>query len=322
MNVAIISKVEHAQPHAEAVRRLGHEVDIIDPYVARKMPETYDIYVCRVESVSHSAFDLLNEWRRNGKNVVFENSKTKIVQAIEKFGPPVEEIMTLTRQEKLKLAVSATGIYSPRVVFDEVNLAALYGLGFAQPGQSKTQYIREALEATAAFAAVGERSQGGPWSELLADPTANVTRFYRRTRTGKATVKMVSRRPLRDRTATSVAVILGLERHQGELEQDEVPGSVIEQELPPEPEAQIEANVPVEPVEVQPDAEVVPPPGAAVAPKPANAKADLKEILTMLNEALLALNIADMTVVPSENGPQIQMSQIVIRRITSIEGLE
>jgi len=347
--------VEHAQPHAKALKELGHEVEIIYPYVARNLsPGSYDVYVCRVESVSHSAFDKMNEWKREGRQIVFENSKTKIIEAIEKIAKgqqltEEEKNMKLTRPERLQRAVDATGIYSPRVTFTEVMFGQLFALGFAPPGKSRTDYIRSAMEAVTDYAQISDKSQGGPWTEMLSRPGQNITSFYRRTKQGRVQIKMVTRRPLRSDTAKLAALILGLEYGYREDSQQSdtlaeamvyentTPLAVAQatENLPPEPEeteetleslmetnfveSSPEVEIPV--VEVEAPAPVVAPVISA-APKKSDAKSDLKEIVTMLNEALLSLNIADFNLVPSVDGPKIQISQVVVRKVTSIEGLE
>ena len=97
MKICILSKPEHARPHAEALRERGHEVDVVDP--KGSYPLSYDVYVCRIESVSHQASWDMADLRRTGKTVIFENSKTRILAAVAKLTE--DDVMTIKNLETL-----------------------------------------------------------------------------------------------------------------------------------------------------------------------------------------------------------------------------
>ncbi len=344
MKIAIISKIEHAQPHAEALRKRGHEVDVIDPRAG--YPLTYDVYVCRIESVSHQAYWDAHELQRKGYTWVFENSKTKILRAIEALEPktPAQETtemfegMTLTK--KMSKAIDTFGLFSPSQspFLTDHQIEELNRVGLCANAREGTA-LRDNLST------VPKGSWAGVWGQAKADPSFHMYTLFKLGHTGnRMPVQFLSRSRHDSRKIETAARIMGMltegqaagykagqqsnqpllqELHEQVAEAPNVP--VVEEELPPEPEVKVETPV----VEVAPqpvtEAAVLNPTEPAVIaapPKPAGAKADLKELLAMLNDAMLSLNIADLKVIPSKDGPKVELSQVVIRKVTSLDDLE
>ena len=74
-------------------------------------------------------------------------------------------------------------------------------------------------------------------------------------------------------------------------------------------------------VEIAPPVEPEPESLPVILPSNGRAKNDIKELLVMLNEALLASNIASVQIKPNKEGPTYEIEQIVIRKLTSIDDL-
>ncbi len=107
---------------------------------------------------------------------------------------------------------------------------------------------------------------------------------------------------------------LGMPKMEPLWEITPVPVQKTESVLEPEPEA-VEGSGPQ--VEIEPEPEPLPAPVSTNG----RAKSDMKELLVMLNEALLASNIASIQIKPNKEGPTYEIEQIVIRKLTSIDDL-
>jgi hypothetical protein len=86
--VGILSKPEHAKPHAKALEEDGHDVVLLGARVS-EIPDTLDALVVRVASCSHGATEIAFSARRNGDlPVIFANSVTQIRERIrQEFSP-------------------------------------------------------------------------------------------------------------------------------------------------------------------------------------------------------------------------------------------
>ena len=105
--IGIISKEAHTKSHAKALTDLGHEVLLLGGN-PNSYPETLDILVVRPASCSHRATDLAREARNDiTMSVVWENSQSKILAAVNKLYPPAP--IRLGRKEMLELLGMDTG---------------------------------------------------------------------------------------------------------------------------------------------------------------------------------------------------------------------
>lgn len=343
MKIAIVSKIEHAQPHAEALRKLGHDVDIIDPKGV--YPPSYDVYVCRNSSVSHQASWDMADLRLEGKTVIFENSKTKILQAIQALQPAEEGEMfeNLTINNKLAKALDVFSVFNPsqNTYLTDHQIEELARIGMAS-SVSEAKKVRDAL------ASVPKGSWAGIWGQAKANPDLIMTVMYKLGHTGnRMQVQLLSKDRQEKVKLEKAARVMGLmtEEQARAYKPQGRSAQPLLQEL--HEAAQAEVNVPkVEelPPEIDDPVEVSPTPTVVVvaevtdgvpapktprpdrvepAPKPASSpKTDIKELLSMLNDTLLALNIADIRIVPSKDGAKIEVSQIVVRKVTSLDDLE
>ena len=328
MKICILSKPEHAGPHAQALRELGHVVDVIDP--KGSYPPSYDVYVCRNSSVSHQTSWDSADLRELGKTVIFENSKTKILAAIAKLteeDKPVtyrDQINRLTIDQKASTAIDVFGVFNP-VHTKQMTLHQIrefHRLGLVRD-------IEEASDMAQTLLAVPKGSWAAVWGQQKSNPTLFLDSFYKMGPAGnRVLVHLVSKRRHEKKKLDEAARILGLltAEEAGKIVAATVSTTVLEtlQE-----EANTVAEVPAE-SEAAGHVEEVPEPSPVVVPvtasppepKPVSHKADIKELLGMLNEALLAINVTELSVVPTPAGPQVKFSQVVVRRVTSIDDLE
>lgn len=84
MKIGIISKKSHAKSHAEMLEELGHSVVLLGGSPT-SVPASIEVTVCRVVSCSHAASALAAKMRRNGRKVIFEDSVTRLKQAVERL---------------------------------------------------------------------------------------------------------------------------------------------------------------------------------------------------------------------------------------------
>ena len=342
MKICILSKPEHAGPHAHALRELGHEVDVIDP--KGSYPPSYDVYVCRNSSVSHQTSWDSADLREQGKVVIFENSKTKILAAIAKL---TEEQKTMTYREQLNrltidhkasTAVDVFGVFNP-VHTKQMSLHQIqefHRLGLVGD-------VDKASDMVQALQSVPKGSWAGIWGQMKSNPTLFMDSYYKMGPAGnRIPVHLVAKRRHEKRKLDAAARILGLltAEEAGKIVAASVPTPVLdtlqeeanvmqEEVIPATPEVIEAAGFKLRWIEAAEELEVTPPqPTAPVMvavspePKPVSHKADIKELLGMLNEALLAVHVTELTVVPTAEGPQVKFSQVVVRKVTSIDDLE
>ncbi len=337
MKICILSKPEHAGPHADALRQLGHEVDVIDP--KGSYPPSYDVYVCRNSSVSHQTSWDSADLREQGKTVIFENSKTKILAAIAKLTEeekPVtyrDQINKLTIDQKAATAIDVFGVFNPVHTKQRSlhQIQEFHRLGFIKN-------IDEASDMAQTLLSVPKGSWAAVWGQMKSNPNLFLDSYYKMGPAGnRVLVHLVSKRRHDKKKMDAAARIIGLltAEEAGKIVAASVPTPVLdtlqeeanvplmqEEAVPVTPEmiGAAEEMVGIQPVEVaQPTAPVVVSPPE---PRPVSHKADIKELLGMLNEALLAINVTELSVVPAPAGPQVKFSQVVIRKVTSIDDLE
>lgn len=101
MNIAIISKKAHAKSHAEKLEALGHQVTLLGGSPT-SIPSRYDVIVCRVVSCSHGASELATTARREGRKVIYEESVSRIVKAVEEIEKAQQENLDM---EEIKTPV-------------------------------------------------------------------------------------------------------------------------------------------------------------------------------------------------------------------------
>lgn len=83
MKIAIISKEAHAQACALRLRERGHEVLLLGS-TPKDIPETVDLIVCRTVSSSHHGHGLALQAKRDGREVLFTNSVTGVLNSLER----------------------------------------------------------------------------------------------------------------------------------------------------------------------------------------------------------------------------------------------
>ena len=78
MKVGLLSKLPHCKPHVDAIRELGFQVKKLGPSPTI-IPQSVDILVVRVDSVSHGGDAVARKWARSTKKpVVYENGVSGI----------------------------------------------------------------------------------------------------------------------------------------------------------------------------------------------------------------------------------------------------
>lgn len=78
MKVGLLSKLPHCKPHVDAIRELGFQVKKLGPSPT-SIPQSVDILVVRVDSVSHGGDAVARKWARSTKKpVVYENGVSGI----------------------------------------------------------------------------------------------------------------------------------------------------------------------------------------------------------------------------------------------------
>lgn len=336
MKICILSKPEHAGPHAQALRELGHDVDVMDP--KGSYPPSYDVYVCRNSSVSHQTSWDSADLREQGKIVIFENSKTKILAAVAKLTEeekPMtyrDQINKLTIDQKASTAIDVFGVFNP-VHTKQMSLHQIqefHRLGLVGDVDMASDMVQ-------ALQSVPKGSWAAVWGQQKSNPTLFLDSFYKMGPAGnRVLVHLVSKRRHDKKKLDAAARILGLltAEEAGKIVAASVPTPVLDTlqeeanvplmqeemasavpEIPVTPEG---SEAQLVPASVQPTAPVT----VHTEPKPVSHKADIKELLGMLNEALLAINVTELSVIPTPAGPQVKFSQVVVRKVTSIDDLE
>jgi hypothetical protein len=94
-----------------------------------------------------------------------------------------------------------------------------------------------------------------------------------------------------------------------------VPERVVRREAPEELVSHVEHTTAVR-------AHSEPEPAAPAIKPETKTKKDVKELLVMLNEALLSANVTSLKMTVSASGPSCELEQVVVRHCTSVDELE
>ncbi len=326
MKIGIISKPEHAKVHAQRLRDEGHEVDILGN--VGEFPSSYDVFVCRVASTSHQSFwDSISEAKKTGRPVLIENSVTKILEKIRNIQEG-NEMNNWTIDKKVSYAIEGMGLYCPNVVYSDTELTSMADMGISD--RSKARLARDVIKDVKYGSIIGY------FSAQKKREDRQVYHFSKYVKAGRSHTRSVMHFLAPERIATSK-----LRAFARMMELDLVPRWDQEQEeqevqtpVQPEEQAMETQTVEVIPeehpvVEVTPVAQPVEPP---VEPPPVapvlvqtprtRSKADVKDLISLLNEALLALNVAEIKMIPSATGPQVEIKQVVVRQVATVDELE
>lgn len=348
MNVAIVSKPEHAKSKAQALERMGHNVEVIDPRVG--LPDRFDVFVFRSESLSESARREAADLKARGKHVLFANSLTEIRTAIEAIEVETQMSTPASIEETLARAINALGIYHPRVPFDG---NVIYGLN--RMGLVKN--ISLAQKAYEAAREINVNSVPRPFARsAMGKPRYTYYRWANRTRT---VYEFVAASELTDAQLDEIGKLIGMSvnpnAHRAEADRRPAEGratSMMEafdraekqqtSNLPPEVDEDIEPEVEVAPVEetVEPEPLVVKsevvevvkeepmpvlklvepepvapveaaPVAATVEAKPRSVKADAKELVAMLIECLEGKTLDISIQLRPGQDPKIAIKQVI-----------
>lgn len=104
MKIGIISKKPHAKNHAQALKREGHDVVLLDGD-PKRIPSSIDLVICRTASCSHGASNVALEWQRSGGGfLVMENGLSGALRAIRQY---IEPKKSKKKKEEAKVAAPA-----------------------------------------------------------------------------------------------------------------------------------------------------------------------------------------------------------------------
>lgn len=355
MKIGIVSKPEHCKPHVRALEELNHQVVVLGSKDI-DLPPSFDLIVCRAVSCSHQAFWDCSEAKREGRRVIFEESVTGIVTEVNRIEKEdkkmnVNSIMTdalmpsaTTVERKLINAINELGCFHPKISVNDDQLTRLHALGLVRD-------IRKAKEAYTYVSFVKEGSWNRPFSAIRKSPKYHTYVFWKLSGIGGKKIKtpfeMISNRVLSERTQDRIAEIYELSRIEPTEGRCWPPLTVMPHivraqaaEVLAEPEV---ITPPVMSSDVDPDTTGIPlaafvdePQGEQVPedptpqqvqvreeePKKPSPKADLKELISMLNDARIAANLSSLTIRLSEKGTEIEFEQIVVKRGNSLDDIE
>lgn len=255
-----------------------------------------------------------------------------------------------TVRQKLLAAIKDVGLYHPRVGYTQEQLTAMHRL--------KGNPVRNVAKAEEAIRLVGLMSQSkwkNAWTEVKRTPGVQVYTLWKLTgpegKQLKTPYDMMSMQKFNRTQLKSIADVLDLfvdEPKEGR----QWPPPAATGARPVEPDnltlAETDALTPVlaqaalngvperttrkEAAEelvshVQHEQPVVAPvdaaPPVSVITKPeTKTKKDVKELLAMLNEALLSANVTSLKMTVSASGPSCELAQVVVRHCTSVDDLE
>lgn len=385
MKIGIISKPEHAKDHAQALRNMGHTVHFLGSK-AIDFPDSYDLFVCRTESISHQAYWDAAQAARNGRHVIFENGLTRIIEGVLEFeknqNPPAEtEPMlipmpdrSMTVEKKLLNAIREVGIFHPKIEITDEQFEALHALKLIRS-------IDKAMEAYHEVGTIPMTSWPKPFNAIRRSKSFHTYPMWKEAGEGAKKVhtkyEMASDRVLTDKQIEKAAAILGMtsvEPTTGRFwpprlvppaptlppppgvtaKEPKSEGTVLtmpsmtltaiiandENVVIAKPTSEPTLTPVVEPApvaEVPKEAEVIsiaPVESSVVAPeevlsgkilatKPSR-KADIKELIAMLHEALIDANVETLTLdVSKENGPKVNYRQVVriVKEFNSFDDL-
>lgn len=317
MRIALIGKPEHSKAAASRLRQEGHEVEVVE--TTRQVPPGVDLVVCRNASASHqSSWDAAD--LRGKHKVIFDSGVTKILSAVAELQKE-KDMQQMTNQQKIELAVKELGIFHPLVEYTDDQINQLFDLDLVKS-------IRAARTARDIARTINVLSSARQLADIRSK--RHTYTFWRMMpagpgRTQRSQLGFIAENALHERTLRKVAQILNLELDRQTSIQPEI---VINKE--PEvimPAVNITESAP-EPV-VEPVLTVVPtplpmptPPPVPVLPPRQKAKADIKELLELLNEALLTMDVRSLIVRPGADGPAVEFEQVVVRKVSSFADLE
>ena len=90
IRIGIVSKTSHCKSHVRALRKEGYHVTALGGQPPR-IPDTIDVVVLRISSVSHRASAVAFEWRRAGGRLIVEDGVTGVLRELGvQTTPPVE----------------------------------------------------------------------------------------------------------------------------------------------------------------------------------------------------------------------------------------
>lgn len=252
-------------------------------------------------------------------------NKSSLTSVLQDMLEPVAQ----TVEKKLQTAIREIGIYHPRLNLTYEQIQALQDAGLVRS-------LSKAVEAYGYASAINPTSVARPWTNLRKAPSYHVYRMWKVAGgEGKTKVKtpydLMSERNINPKTLNRVSKILGL--HQNEPIEGRVwpplndPGAAAPVDVPESPisMAALAETVEVAPPKVEVPRELTPPPEPPRMERPSSVpvttRTDLKELLLMLNEALLQANVSSIHVKPGKEGPTYELEQVVIRKLTSLDEL-
>ena len=83
--IGIISKEEHAAPHALKLNKMGFHVLLLGGTVV-SIPPSVEVIILRTASCSHNASNAAYEFARNGGKIIVENGMSGIIRKLSDFG--------------------------------------------------------------------------------------------------------------------------------------------------------------------------------------------------------------------------------------------
>jgi hypothetical protein len=257
-----------------------------------------------------------------------------------------------TVERKLINAINEIGCFHPKITINDDQMIRLQALGIIRD-------IRKAKEAYTYASFVKEGSWNRPFSSIRKSPKYHTYIFWKLSGVGGKKIKtpfeMVSNRVLSERTQDRIAEIYELSRveptegrcwppltvlpHVVRAQAAEVLAEpeVITPLFPTydvsdtkeafvnEPQAEQVREPEVQQDQVQEQLTVEPKKGllSVLEEKPrASPKADLKELIAMLNDARIAANLSSLTLRLTEKGTEIEFEQIVVKRGNSLDEIE
>jgi hypothetical protein len=108
--IGLVSSEEHCKPHAEALRKAGFKVDILGGDPGLVLPTRCDAFIVRVCSISHAAFDVVNEEKRKGSRPVW------FLKGVAHVRKLAQEIKTMSLRHTIRTLVEANGWFHPTLL--------------------------------------------------------------------------------------------------------------------------------------------------------------------------------------------------------------
>ncbi len=253
-----------------------------------------------------------------------------------------------TVRQKLLAAIKETGLYHPRVGYTHEQLAAIHRLK-----GNPVRNVTRAEEAIRLVSLMGQSKWKNAWTELKRGPGVHVYTLWKLTgpegKQLKTPYDMMSMQKFNRTQLKYMADVLELfidEPKEGRqwpppaatgarpVEPDNLTLSEMDALTPvlaqaalngvPERPRREEPEELVSPVQHVPVVEVphTPELNAPTRKPETKTKKDVKELLAMLNEALLSANVTSLKMTVSASGPSCELEQVVVRHCTSVDDLE